>query len=115
MGHLSFTEILDTSLKVSWQEPLEKNGIITGKSPCVPKRKRGVRPNREMGVVAPEEPADSVGTCLRLPRGDGPGGSGQGLVPAPGPCRRSPAPAWAAAPEFGDSPPPVTLAKLCSL
>nr|XP_054363698.1 protein sidekick-1 isoform X6 [Mirounga angustirostris] len=30
VGHLSFTEILDTSLKVSWQEPLEKNGIITG-------------------------------------------------------------------------------------
>lgn len=30
MGHLSFTEILDTSLKVSWQEPLERNGIITG-------------------------------------------------------------------------------------
>ncbi|XP_069066064.1 protein sidekick-1 [Pleurodeles waltl] len=30
VGHLSFTEILDTSLKVSWQEPAEKNGIITG-------------------------------------------------------------------------------------
>ncbi|XP_060029207.1 protein sidekick-1 [Erinaceus europaeus] len=30
VGHLSFTEILDTSLRVSWQEPLEKNGIITG-------------------------------------------------------------------------------------
>ncbi|XP_058141692.1 protein sidekick-1 isoform X1 [Dasypus novemcinctus] len=30
VGHLSFTEILDTSLKVSWQEPLEENGIITG-------------------------------------------------------------------------------------
>uniref|UniRef100_A0A452IWN8 Uncharacterized protein n=1 Tax=Gopherus agassizii TaxID=38772 RepID=A0A452IWN8_9SAUR len=30
VGHLSFTEILDTSLKVSWQEPIEKNGIITG-------------------------------------------------------------------------------------
>ncbi|KFO25348.1 Protein sidekick-1 [Fukomys damarensis] len=30
VGHLSFTEILDTSLKVSWQEPLEKNGILTG-------------------------------------------------------------------------------------
>ncbi|XP_031981547.1 protein sidekick-1 isoform X2 [Corvus moneduloides] len=30
VGHLSFTEILDTSLKVSWQEPVEKNGIITG-------------------------------------------------------------------------------------
>ncbi|XP_069726618.1 protein sidekick-1 isoform X1 [Phaenicophaeus curvirostris] len=29
VGHLSFTEILDTSLKVSWQEPVEKNGIIT--------------------------------------------------------------------------------------
>ncbi|VFV22790.1 Hypothetical predicted protein [Lynx pardinus] len=29
VGHLSFTEILDTSLKVSWQEPLEKNGVIT--------------------------------------------------------------------------------------
>ncbi|XP_015282694.1 PREDICTED: protein sidekick-1 [Gekko japonicus] len=30
VGHLSFTEILDTSLKVSWQEPVEKNGIVTG-------------------------------------------------------------------------------------
>ncbi|XP_044931098.1 protein sidekick-1 isoform X2 [Mustela putorius furo] len=30
VGHLSFTEILDTSLKVSWQEPLERNGVITG-------------------------------------------------------------------------------------
>ncbi|XP_039216202.1 protein sidekick-1 isoform X2 [Crotalus tigris] len=30
VGHLSFTEILDTSLKVSWQEPVERNGIITG-------------------------------------------------------------------------------------
>nr|KAF6347351.1 sidekick cell adhesion molecule 1 [Pipistrellus kuhlii] len=30
VGHLSFTEILDTSLKVSWQEPLDKNGVITG-------------------------------------------------------------------------------------
>ncbi|OXB57687.1 hypothetical protein ASZ78_008248 [Callipepla squamata] len=30
VGHLSFSEILDTSLKVSWQEPLEKNGILTG-------------------------------------------------------------------------------------
>ncbi|XP_043945033.1 protein sidekick-1 [Protopterus annectens] len=34
VGHLSFTEILDTSLKVSWQEPLEKNGIITGYQVC---------------------------------------------------------------------------------
>lgn len=31
MGHLSFSEILDTSLKVSWQEPGEKNGILTGR------------------------------------------------------------------------------------
>uniref|UniRef100_H3B6J6 Sidekick cell adhesion molecule 1 n=1 Tax=Latimeria chalumnae TaxID=7897 RepID=H3B6J6_LATCH len=31
VGHLSFTEILDTSLRVSWQEPAEKNGIITVK------------------------------------------------------------------------------------
>uniref|UniRef100_A0AAY4BHL4 Sidekick cell adhesion molecule 2a n=1 Tax=Denticeps clupeoides TaxID=299321 RepID=A0AAY4BHL4_9TELE len=30
VGHLSFTEILDTSLKVSWKEPQEKNGILTG-------------------------------------------------------------------------------------
>ncbi|XP_058845794.1 protein sidekick-2-like isoform X4 [Acipenser ruthenus] len=30
VGHLSFTEILDTSLKVSWREPIEKNGILTG-------------------------------------------------------------------------------------
>uniref|UniRef100_A0A7N6BWK9 Sidekick cell adhesion molecule 1a n=1 Tax=Anabas testudineus TaxID=64144 RepID=A0A7N6BWK9_ANATE len=28
--HLSFTEILDTSLRVSWSEPEDKNGIITG-------------------------------------------------------------------------------------
>ncbi|KAM7394528.1 hypothetical protein PAMP_021325 [Pampus punctatissimus] len=28
--HLSFTEILDTSLRVSWTEPENKNGIITG-------------------------------------------------------------------------------------
>lgn len=33
VGHLSFSDILDTSLKVSWQEPLEKNGILTGKGP----------------------------------------------------------------------------------
>lgn len=31
VGHLSFSEILDTSLKVSWQEPGEKNGILTGR------------------------------------------------------------------------------------
>uniref|UniRef100_A0A7N9AK39 Sidekick cell adhesion molecule 2a n=1 Tax=Mastacembelus armatus TaxID=205130 RepID=A0A7N9AK39_9TELE len=30
VGHLSFTDILDTSLKVSWKEPQEKNGILTG-------------------------------------------------------------------------------------
>ncbi|NXH50445.1 SDK2 protein, partial [Dicaeum eximium] len=30
VGHLSFSDILDTSLKVSWQEPLEKNGVLTG-------------------------------------------------------------------------------------
>uniref|UniRef100_A0A8C4MRQ0 Sidekick cell adhesion molecule 2 n=1 Tax=Equus asinus asinus TaxID=83772 RepID=A0A8C4MRQ0_EQUAS len=30
VGHLSFSEILDTSLKVSWQEPGEKNGILSG-------------------------------------------------------------------------------------
>ncbi|XP_041941993.1 protein sidekick-2 isoform X3 [Alosa sapidissima] len=30
VGHLSFTDILDTSLKVSWKEPHEKNGILTG-------------------------------------------------------------------------------------
>ncbi|KAM4525657.1 protein sidekick-2 isoform 4-T4 [Odontesthes bonariensis] len=30
VGHLSFTEILDTSLKVSWSEPSEKNGVLTG-------------------------------------------------------------------------------------
>ncbi|XP_069762286.1 protein sidekick-1 isoform X2 [Narcine bancroftii] len=30
IGHLRFAEILDTSLKVSWQEPREKNGILTG-------------------------------------------------------------------------------------
>ncbi|XP_028300243.1 protein sidekick-1 isoform X3 [Gouania willdenowi] len=30
VAHLSFTEILDTSLRVSWTEPEDKNGIITG-------------------------------------------------------------------------------------
>ncbi|XP_075436193.1 LOW QUALITY PROTEIN: protein sidekick-2-like [Ascaphus truei] len=30
LGHLSFDDILDTSLKVTWQEPTEKNGILTG-------------------------------------------------------------------------------------
>ncbi|XP_036408661.1 protein sidekick-2-like [Megalops cyprinoides] len=30
VGHLSFTEILDTSLKVSWRDPPEKNGVLTG-------------------------------------------------------------------------------------
>ncbi|KAJ8251126.1 hypothetical protein GJAV_G00217560, partial [Gymnothorax javanicus] len=30
VGHLSFTEVLDTSLRVSWVEPLDKNGLITG-------------------------------------------------------------------------------------
>ncbi|KAI1884631.1 hypothetical protein AGOR_G00228370 [Albula goreensis] len=30
VGHLSFTEILDTSLRVSWQEPTDKNGVIIG-------------------------------------------------------------------------------------
>uniref|UniRef100_A0A4W5NYF9 Sidekick cell adhesion molecule 2 n=1 Tax=Hucho hucho TaxID=62062 RepID=A0A4W5NYF9_9TELE len=30
VGHLSFTEILDTSLKVSWEDPNEKNGVLTG-------------------------------------------------------------------------------------
>ncbi|XP_059414733.1 protein sidekick-2-like isoform X2 [Carassius carassius] len=30
VGHLSFTEILDTSLKVSWKDPPEKNGLLTG-------------------------------------------------------------------------------------
>ncbi|XP_054992318.1 protein sidekick-1 isoform X1 [Sorex araneus] len=34
VGHLSFTEILDTSLKVSWQEPQEKNGLLTGYRVC---------------------------------------------------------------------------------
>ncbi|MEE6512211.1 hypothetical protein FKM82_019129 [Ascaphus truei] len=29
LGHLSFDDILDTSLKVTWQEPTEKNGILT--------------------------------------------------------------------------------------
>ncbi|XP_064171799.1 protein sidekick-1 [Anguilla rostrata] len=30
VGHLSFTEILDTSLRVGWLEPVDKNGVITG-------------------------------------------------------------------------------------
>ncbi|XDV14672.1 hypothetical protein PO909_014885, partial [Leuciscus waleckii] len=31
---VSFTEILDTSLRISWQEPEDKNGIITGYVLC---------------------------------------------------------------------------------
>ncbi|XP_078728944.1 protein sidekick-2 [Lampetra fluviatilis] len=30
VGRLSFSEILDTSLRVSWQEPREKNGVLIG-------------------------------------------------------------------------------------
>ncbi|OCT58236.1 hypothetical protein XELAEV_18002425mg [Xenopus laevis] len=30
VGHLSFDDILDTSLRVTWQEPSEKNGLLTG-------------------------------------------------------------------------------------
>ncbi|XP_069511212.1 protein sidekick-2 isoform X2 [Ambystoma mexicanum] len=30
VGHLSFIDILDTSLKVIWKDPVEKNGILTG-------------------------------------------------------------------------------------
>ncbi|KAJ8384733.1 hypothetical protein AAFF_G00199390 [Aldrovandia affinis] len=30
VGHLSFTDILDTSLRVSWREPHDKNGVLTG-------------------------------------------------------------------------------------
>ncbi|KAM4664358.1 protein sidekick-2 [Discoglossus pictus] len=30
VGQLSFDDILDTSLRVTWQEPTEKNGILTG-------------------------------------------------------------------------------------
>jgi hypothetical protein len=36
VGHLSFDDILDTSLKVSWQEPAAKNGILTGRHPGLP-------------------------------------------------------------------------------
>ncbi|XP_036829173.1 protein sidekick-2-like [Oncorhynchus mykiss] len=35
VGHLSFTEILDTSLKVSWKDPNEKNGVLTGTVPSI--------------------------------------------------------------------------------
>lgn len=37
VGHLSFTQILDTSLKVSWSEPGEKNGVLTGTFTSRPK------------------------------------------------------------------------------
>ncbi|XP_025892646.1 protein sidekick-2 [Nothoprocta perdicaria] len=30
VGHLSFGDILDTSLRVSWKEPAERNGVLTG-------------------------------------------------------------------------------------
>ncbi|OCT60398.1 hypothetical protein XELAEV_18046417mg [Xenopus laevis] len=30
VGHLSFDDILDTSLRVTWQEPDEKNGLLSG-------------------------------------------------------------------------------------
>lgn len=41
VGHLSFNDILDTSLKVSWQEPGEKNGILTGRRDDAPEPKGG--------------------------------------------------------------------------
>lgn len=41
VGHLSFNDILDTSLKVSWQEPGEKNGILTGRHADAPEPKGG--------------------------------------------------------------------------
>lgn len=41
VGHLSFNDILDTSLKVSWQEPGEKNGILTGRHDHFPEPKGG--------------------------------------------------------------------------
>lgn len=41
VGHLSFNDILDTSLKVSWQEPGEKNGILTGRHAGAPEPKGG--------------------------------------------------------------------------
>ncbi|MBN3277397.1 SDK1 protein, partial [Polyodon spathula] len=47
VGHLSFTEILDMSLRVSWQEPQEKNGIITGKAP----RMRDFHGTRILGYI----------------------------------------------------------------
>lgn len=63
VGHLSFTEILDTSLKVSWQEPLEKNGIITGKGLCGQKRQNKSAPHRGTDTA----PGATAGSA-RVPR-----------------------------------------------
>lgn len=62
VGHLSFTEILGTSLKVSWQEPLEKNGIIAGKWPCPPKSSRFAR-HTDTGVASNRTPAARTCVC----------------------------------------------------
>lgn len=60
VGHLSFTEILDTSLKVSWQEPGEKNGILTGR------RLRVTEPGPGKGHLA-HAPAFHLASTRNLP------------------------------------------------
>lgn len=53
MGHLSFTQILDTSLKVSWSEPGEKNGVLTGTFTSRPKVILIERKERRETAVCP--------------------------------------------------------------
>lgn len=68
VGHLSFSEILDTSLKVSWQEPLEKNGILTGEG-------------AEGRARPPPDPTASLPAPRSAPWGGRRGADGSGCPP----------------------------------
>lgn len=59
VGHLSFNDILDTSLKVSWQEPGEKNGILTGRLDEAPEPKGGSHGGWGNQLVCPLPTASS--------------------------------------------------------
>lgn len=87
MGHLSFTEILDTSLKVSWQEPLEKNGIITGSFFSLPKEKIPACPTTEMGTATNKTVASAGNWCTA-----GPGAEAEGSVARVRAGHRGPSP-----------------------
>lgn len=82
MGHLSFTEILDTSLKVSWQEPLEKNGIITGQHPVFRKRNRACAHRKGRGALHARPPTRGTCACGLL-RGTGHVAVGWASIPKP--------------------------------